>query len=100
MKQKDPDVYEMICQADTVGCLRRIGDFLDISFGDRELAETTDAFSFERLSGGRNAGQENQTSFFRKGVVGDHVNHFDVVDRFFMRRAAGDEMRRLGYGDP
>ena len=80
-----------------VSSLLRISDFLEITFTEAELAETVELFSFERLSGGRSVGQENKTSFFRKGVVGDHTNHFDRLDRFFMRKAAGDEMRILGY---
>lgn len=53
--------------------------------------------SFEKLSGGRQRGEENRSSFFRKGTIGDWRNHFtaDMSERFM--KNAGAELVRFGY---
>ena len=53
--------------------------------------------TFARLSGGRDRGQEQTTSFFRKGKAGDWKNHFTQkqADRF--REIAGDWFEHHGY---
>lgn len=35
-----------------------------------------ESFSFDKMSGGRKPGSEDQKSFFRKGISGDWQNHF------------------------
>lgn len=89
--------YEDLYQ-DTVGELQRVvlelaGKQLD----SRKAAAIVEEFSFNRLSAGRQPGQESKNSFFRKGIVGDWRNYFSreacqVFDRF-----AGNELILLGY---
>lgn len=53
--------------------------------------------AFEKLSGGRQRGEENRGSFFRKGAIGDWRNHFtaEMTERFMKK--AGAELARFGY---
>ena len=82
---------------DTAGELRRI--FYELA--GRELSpekavEVVDEFSFERQAG-RPSGQEDRTSFLRKGVVGDWRNQFSQEAREVFDRYAGEELILLDY---
>jgi len=55
--------------------------------------------SFEKLSRGRERGQEDPSSFYRKGVAGDWKNHFSKEDRRVFKEEAGELLIRLGYED-
>jgi Sulfotransferase domain len=54
--------------------------------------------SFANLSGGRNPGDEDRRSFFRKGVPGDWRNHLDAETNAHFQRHAGGWLHRFGYG--
>jgi len=66
-------------------------------------ADTTiaciEAASFQALSGGRTEGQEDRSSFFRKGIAGDWKNWFTPEQLDRLVRLAGETMASLGY-DP
>jgi hypothetical protein len=49
------------------------------------------------LSGGRNPGEENRDSFFRKGVPGDWRRHFGDAVAAEFREQAGTWLDRFGY---
>ena len=57
----------------------RMLTFLGVEAGPEAIAACRTAGSFETLSGGRTRGDENEASFFRKGIVGDWRNHFDAA---------------------
>ena len=57
------------------------------------------AASFERLSKGRTRGEEDPTSFFRKGVAGDWRDAFTGRDRRVFEEEAGGLLQKLGYGE-
>jgi len=82
---------------DTSGELQRIVHGLT---GRRPSPEEATAiaeeFSFERQAG-RRAGEEDKSSFLRKGVVGDWRTHFSREAREVFDRYAGDELILLGY---
>jgi hypothetical protein len=82
---------------DTAGELERIvlgltGERL----GPEEATAIAEEFSFERQAG-RRAGEENRSSFLRKGVVGDWRNYFSPEARETFDRYAGEELILLGY---
>lgn len=71
--------------------------FLGVNVSEEEVARCGEESSFTRLSGGRQPGDENPTSFLRKGIVGDwrvsltqqQLDIFDAIGR--------DWLVRLGY---
>lgn len=75
--------------------MARILRFLGADAADARRC--VDAASFEKLSRGRSRGEEDPTSFFRKGVAGDWKDSFTEGDRRVFQREAGDLLVRLGY---
>ncbi|MDI1462035.1 hypothetical protein QEZ54_13755 [Catellatospora sp. KI3] len=61
------------------------------------VADTNARFSFARLAKGRERGQEDVHSHYRRGVAGDWRNHFDDTHLAAFRARYGDLVERLGY---
>jgi len=61
------------------------------------LIECREAASFERLSGGRKPGEEDQSSFFRKGEPGDWRHHFSAADNAMFIEVAGKYLRQFDF---
>lgn len=83
--------------ADTGRILAGLFEFLGIYADDTLLAQCRSTASFETLSGGRAAGEENLNSFFRKGVTGDWRNHIRPDLLATIRERAGTSLDRFGY---
>jgi len=80
-----------------VGELRRIvNELSDVSLDIDRTEQIVERCSFERMAG-RKAGEENGSSFMRKGVVGDWKNHFNREAREQFHAYSGDALIRLGY---
>jgi hypothetical protein len=77
--------------------VRRLLAFLGAEAGDETVRRCVEAASFERLSGGRERGEEDATSFFRKGVAGDWRSVFTEGDRRVFEEEAGGLLVELGY---
>ena len=60
------------------------------------IKDAITTFDFERLSQ-RQAGEENKTSFYRKGIVGDWKNHFSAQETALFKEKAGKILETLGY---
>lgn len=88
--------YEEL-KADTEGQTRRMLQFLGVDDADHLVRACADAGSFTKMSGGRTAGSEDHSSHFRKGVVGDWVNHFDDAALAGFEEHAGELLAELGY---
>ena len=58
---------------------------------------SVEAASFKRLSGGRDAGQEDRQSFFRKGQAGDWASWFSAEQTARFEAQAGSLLTELGY---
>jgi len=64
---------------------QRLMVHLDINIGTKELEALLEQYSFTKMSGGRDAGDEMTSHKYRKGAVGDWKNHFTgLVEKRFM----------------
>lgn len=77
--------------------VRRLILFLGAGADDDTISRCVNAASFEKLSRGRERGEEDATSFFRKGVAGDWRNVFTEEDRSVFKEEAGGLLTKLGY---
>jgi hypothetical protein len=77
--------------------VRRLLAFLEVDADEKVVRRCIDAASFERLSKGRERGEEDPTSFFRKGVAGDWKHAYSEKEREIFDREAGELLAKLGY---
>jgi hypothetical protein len=77
--------------------VERLLGFLGVDTDERLVEHCVGSASFEKLSRGRERGQEDPSSFYRKGVAGDWKNHFSEEDRRVFKEEAGELLIRLGY---
>jgi len=99
--QQHPDRYHELryedLHEDPVGQTRKLLNFLGMDDSDSSTDACLEAGSFKTLTDGRDRGEEDKASFFRKGVVGDWQNHFDESNLATFNQAAGDLPQQLGY---
>lgn len=74
----------------------RLLEFLGASADKDTVARCVGSTSFEKLSEGRQRGEEG-ASFYRKGVAGDWRNVFTEENRQQFEAEAGELLGRLGY---
>jgi hypothetical protein len=93
--------YSEVCYEDLLERpeeeVRRLLGFLGAEATDETVKRCVEAASFEKLTRGRDRGEEDPTSFFRKGVAGDWKTVFTEWDRRVFREEAGDQLIKLGY---
>ena len=88
--------YEDLLEcADTT--LANVYSFLGAADTRELVGENLKACSFKSLSGGRERGTEDASSFFRKGVANDWKNHFSAPEREKFQAIAGDTLAACGY---
>jgi hypothetical protein len=97
----NPDRYCEVRYEDLLGqpvpTFARVCRFLGVDDRSETLQLCIDKTSFARLSGGRARGQEDEESFFRKGIIGDWKNHLAAETNEQVVATAGALMRRYGY---
>ncbi|MGB7336734.1 MAG: sulfotransferase domain-containing protein [Salaquimonas sp.] len=77
--------------------LKRVLDYFDrTDISVEQLTNIVDEYSFEKQSS-RKKGDEDVTSFIRKGIVGDWKNVFNKEAREVFDHYAGKELIQLGY---
>jgi hypothetical protein len=72
-------------------------EFLGADSSAASIRQCLEAGSFESLSKGRSRGEEDRSSFFRKGIIGDWKNQFDAEATEAFDREAGALLSELGY---
>jgi hypothetical protein len=77
--------------------VRRLLAFLGVDTEGKLVERCVSSASFEKLSKGRERGQEDPSSFYRKGVAGDWRNYFTERDKEIYKEEAGELLIRLGY---
>jgi hypothetical protein len=77
--------------------VHRLLVFLAVDADEKATTRCIEAASFERLSKGRKRGEEDPSSFFRKGVAGDWKHVFTQMERETFDTEAGDLLAKLGY---
>ena len=77
--------------------IRRLLEFLGGDPAEETVRRCVEAASFEKLSKGRKRGEEDPSSFFRKGIAGDWKNAFTRRDTEIFEVEAGELLDRLGY---
>jgi hypothetical protein len=78
---------------------RRMFDFLGMDATSDIVTACVEQAAFQVLSGGRERGEEDTSSHYRKGIVGDWKNFFDEAALQRFEAAAGWLLRELGYTD-
>lgn len=76
--------------------LKALFELLGARSDDEVVRRCVEKNSFEKLAR-RSAGQEDSTSFFRKGVAGDWRNVFTEGDRRIYEEIAGETLAAMGY---
>jgi hypothetical protein len=77
--------------------VERLLGFLGVDTDETLVEHCVSSASFEKLSKGRERGEEDPSSFYRKGVAGDWENYFTEEDRCVFKEEAGELLIRLGY---
>jgi hypothetical protein len=90
--------YERL-HTDATGETGRILELLGVDASPAAVRTCVEGGAFEKHSGGRRAGQEDASSFYRKGVVGDWRGHFDEAAAASFAQNAGRLLQTLGYAD-
>lgn len=88
--------YEEIL-LDAVSAMTRVFELFELDTSPDTVKEIVETHSFRRLSGGRSQGQENKSSFFRKGMSGDWKNHFTPDLKELYKELIGDFLIEFGY---
>ena len=83
--------------ADPEARVRELLDFLGLSSDADDVRRMIDMSSFEAMSGGRKPGEEQASSFHRKGVVGDWRGKLDERELGEFAAIGGPMLVRLGY---
>ena len=87
--------YEDLLQ-DPATNLRQVLELLHARGGESNVERCIRAGRFERATS-RQRGQEDTSSFFRKGIAGDWRSAFSERDRAIYKQYAGERLIELGY---
>jgi len=77
--------------------LAEVFSFLGVNSSKSIVRRSLNANKFKKLSGGRNPGEEDSDSFFRKGVVGDWRNYFSPENIETFKTISGSTLIAAGY---
>lgn len=83
--------------AGTRAAVERIFDFVGVAHSPELVSAVIERTSFKKMSGGRQAGEQDVSSGRRKGKAGDWVNYFTPRDRALFAATAQPALERFGY---
>ena len=83
--------------ADFSGTTQASLTFFDVTRDPATIETIRDETDFSRLSGGRKPGQEDDTSYFRKGLAGDWKNTLTEEQVAIVTDICGKDLRARGY---
>ena len=81
----------------TESVIEELFSFLGAEYTHEIVSNVKAQNEFKQLSGGREAGDENRRSFYRKGVAGDWENYLSTEAVETINRDCGLLLERLGY---
>lgn len=98
----DPQVfsmrYEDMVHGDrTTEVLTRCHRHMNATVSEEWIQILESANQFKNLTGGRKPGEEETTSHYRKGIVGDWKNYFTEEHKALFKEVAGEQLIKLGY---
>jgi hypothetical protein len=73
--------------------------YMGVAMPEDVFAALYQRHAFKQVTGGREAGVEDQHDHDRKGISGDWRNYFDDSLRVYFREVTGDLLDVLGYQD-
>lgn len=82
---------------DSVSCLKTAFMEVGVTMNETRAQQVVDRLNFSVFSEGRQKGEENVKSHFRKGVSGDYVNHFNDFHKAICKQRIGRHLIKLGY---
>lgn len=81
------------------GIFKDLFTFLRVSSDASTVSRIVTGNRFQILSGGRAPGEQNENSFFRKGIAGDWINYFGDTENSIFQTFAGKTLRSFDYAD-
>lgn len=88
--------YERVLES-PIEHAQRIFSFLRVDTGDATIAHAVERTSFKSLSGGRERGETDNASHFRKGTAGGWQDDLDAQSVAIFEEIGGDLLDELGY---
>ena len=82
---------------DTTATFREVARLFGLPDDPDTIESIVEAHRFENLSGGRNPGEDESDSFFRKGISGDWKNYFTADLKALYEAKAGKALVEFGY---
>ncbi|MEE2719260.1 MAG: sulfotransferase domain-containing protein [Planctomycetota bacterium] len=82
---------------DPHGVLGRVNDHWQLGASAQQQSDVIEAYSFKRMSRGRESGQDDSKAFVRKGVAGDWCKEFTPSLRTLYGSICGDLLIDLGH---
>lgn len=87
--------YEDLIQ-DEKGIFKEIFDYCEINISRNAFNEIVERNTFTKITG-RKPGEEDRSSHYRKGIVGDWKNHFSSEVKEDFKRRFGEVLIQTGY---
>ena len=83
--------------SDNKAFLKNMLDFLEIDMPEEGFSQLYDRHQFKRYTQGRDRGEEDINSHYRKGESGDWKNYFDESILAYFKQVTKDSIGRLVY---